>query len=116
MRYHHEFEWDPRKAKSNQSKHGVSSEDARAVLEDDQADHFHVETFDDAHSMAEDRHITTASHPADRTIVLLICWTDRYQEDQRVTRIISARHATRRERKQYAQAIEGAQDDPQDGR
>ncbi len=47
-----------------------------------------METFDDAHSMANDRHITTASHPADRTIILLICWTDRFQDDQRVTRII----------------------------
>jgi uncharacterized DUF497 family protein len=107
MRYHDDFEWDPQKAKANQSKHGVSFEDAMAVLEDIQAELYHVETFDDAHSMTEDRHITTASHPADRSIILLICWTDRYQADQRVTRIISARHATRRERKQYAQAIKG---------
>jgi uncharacterized DUF497 family protein len=65
-----------------------------------------VETFDDAHSMAEDRHITIASHPADRKIVLLICWTERYRADRNFTRIISARHATREERKRYAQAIE----------
>jgi uncharacterized protein len=107
MRYHDEFEWDPQKAKINRTKHGVSFEDAKAALEDDQADLYHVETFDDAHSMAEDRHITTASHPADRSIILLICWTDRHRGDERVTRVISARHATRRERKQYAQAIEG---------
>jgi uncharacterized DUF497 family protein len=107
MRYHDDFEWDPQKAKADQTKHGVSFEDAKAVLEDDLAELYHLETFDDAHSMAEDRHITTAALPADRSIILLICWTDRYEEDQRVTRIISARHATRRERKQYAQAIEG---------
>jgi uncharacterized protein len=107
MRYHNDFEWDTKKAKTNLTKHGVSFEDAKAVLEDDEAELYHVETFDDAHSLAEDRHITTASHPADRSIILLMCWTDRYQEDQRVTRIISARHATRRERKHYAQAIEG---------
>ncbi len=107
MRYHSDFEWDTKKAKTNLTKHGVSFEDAKAVLEDDEAELYHVETFDDAHSLAEDRHITTASHPADRSIILLICWTDRYQEDQRVTRIISARHATRRERKHYGQAIEG---------
>jgi uncharacterized DUF497 family protein len=57
--------------------------------------------------MAEDRHITTASHPSDRSIILLVCWTDRYRADQRVTRIISARHATGRERRRYAQEIEG---------
>jgi uncharacterized DUF497 family protein len=107
MRYHNDFEWDTKKANTNLTKHGVSFEDAKAVLEDDEAELYHVETFDDAHSLAEDRHITTASHPADRNIILLICWTDRYQEDQRVTRIISARHATRREKKHYAQAIEG---------
>jgi len=107
MRYHDDFEWDSQKAKTNRTKHGVSFEDAKAVLQDDRAELSHVETFDDAHSMAEDRHITTGSHPADRTIILVICWTDRYQENQRLTRIISARHATRRERKQYAQAIEG---------
>ncbi len=106
MRYHDDFEWDPQKAKTNRTKHGVSFEDATAALEDDSAELFHVEAFDDAHSMTEDRHITSASHPADRSIILLICWTDRYQADQRVTRIISARHATRRERKQYAEAIQ----------
>jgi len=77
------------------------------VLEDDQAELYHVETYDDAHSMAEDRHITTASHPDYRRIILLICWTARDHGGQGVTRVISARHATRRERKQYAEAIQG---------
>jgi uncharacterized protein len=73
MRYHDDFEWDPQKAKANQTKHGVSFEDAKAVLEDSQAELYHVETYDDEHSMTEDRHITTAAHPADRNIILLIC-------------------------------------------
>ncbi len=38
MRYHNDFEWDPRQAKANRIKHGVSFEDAKAVLEDDQAE------------------------------------------------------------------------------
>jgi uncharacterized DUF497 family protein len=46
----------------------------------------------------------------------VICWTDRYKAPRRATRIISARHATRRERKQYVQAIEGRKDDPHVGR
>ena len=107
MRYHDAFEGDLQKAKTNRRKHGVSFEHAMAVLEDDQAEVYHVESFDDAHSMAEDRQITIGSHPADRNIILVICWTDRSQGDQRNTRIISARHATRRERKQHAQAFEG---------
>jgi uncharacterized DUF497 family protein len=105
MRYHNDFEWDNQKARANKGKHGVSFEDAMAVLEDDSAEFFHLEVFDDAHSMSQDRHITTASHPADRAIVLVICWTSRYQKKQRFTRIISARHASRRERKQYGKAI-----------
>jgi uncharacterized protein len=107
MKYHDVFEWDLQKAMTNRTKHGVSFEHASAVLGDDQAEVYHVETFDDAHSTAEDRHVTTGSHPADRDIILLICWTDRSQGDQKVTRIISARHATRRERKHYAQEIDG---------
>ena len=31
------FEWDPRKAKSNAQKHGVSFEEARSVFFDEQA-------------------------------------------------------------------------------
>ena len=107
MRYHDDFEWDAQKAQANQAKHGVSFEDAVAVLEDDAAELSQVEVFDDAHSLSEDRHITTGSHPADRTIILVICWTDRYRKNRRLTRIISARHATRLERKQYAEAIKG---------
>lgn len=31
------FEWDPRKAKSNQQKHGMSFDEARSVFFDEQA-------------------------------------------------------------------------------
>jgi uncharacterized DUF497 family protein len=31
------FEWDPKKAKSNEKKHGVSFEEARSVFFDEQA-------------------------------------------------------------------------------
>jgi uncharacterized DUF497 family protein len=30
MKYHDVFEWDPQKAKANQTKHGVSFDDAKA--------------------------------------------------------------------------------------
>jgi uncharacterized protein len=105
MKYHDQFEWDPKKAQANQTKHGVTFDEAAAVLADDEADLFHHEQYDDAHSMDEDRHITLASHPLDRTIVLVISWTDRSQKDQQITRIISARRATRKERMQYGKAI-----------
>lgn len=101
MRFHKRFEWDPVKATMNLDKHGVSFDDAATVLADEQADWFHVEECDDAHSMDEDRWITTASHPSDRRIVLRIVWTFRTSGGATVTRIIGARPATRRERKIY---------------
>jgi uncharacterized DUF497 family protein len=105
MRYHDKFEWDFRKARANAGKHGVTFEDAATVLGDDQADVYHSEVFDDAHSDDEDRVITTSAHPADRSIILIVAWTDRSTEAHKITRIISARCATARERKQYAEEI-----------
>ena len=77
MRYHEFFEWDGEKAETNERKHRVTFEDAAAVLADDEADRYHVERYDDEHSMGEDRYITIASHPARRSVVLSISWTQR---------------------------------------
>jgi len=101
MRLHHRFEWDPAKAKTNLRKHAVSFEDAAVVLADDRGDRFHVEDFDDGHSLDEARWITTASHPFDRAIVLRISWMER----RGVTRIISARLATPGERRVYEEEV-----------
>jgi uncharacterized DUF497 family protein len=62
-------------------KHRVTFDDAAAVLGDDQADTYHIEEHDDAQSTDEDRYLTTGSHPADRSIILRISWTDRSEED-----------------------------------
>jgi uncharacterized DUF497 family protein len=71
MKLHENFEWDPKKAKGNPKKHqGVTFDDAAAVLGDDQDDIYHEEEYDDAHSIREDRYITTGSHPDDRRIIL----------------------------------------------
>ena len=81
-------------------------QDAAAVLADDRADRYHLERYDDKHSMGEDRYVTIASHPAGRSIVLFISWTQRRKKGGRVvTRIISARRATPKERASYAKAI-----------
>ncbi len=105
MRFHHDFEWDPEKAEINAKKHRVTFEDAAAILADDQADLYHIEGYDDEHSMGEDRFITIASDPTDRQIILRICWTERRKKEHVVTRIISAQRANPGERKQYAKAI-----------
>lgn len=44
------FEWNPRKAKSNITKYGVSFEQAAEVL----LDPLHIAIFDEGHSEAEE--------------------------------------------------------------
>jgi len=77
------------------------------VLSDEDGDKFHVEEFDHEHSSGEDRYVTTASQPDDRGVVLVISWTDRSTEHAKITRIISARAATRAESKRYVKEISG---------
>jgi uncharacterized protein len=86
-----EFEWDPDKALRNLSKHGVSFQEAATVFGDPLA----ITYFDPDRSEEEDRFLTFGHSSAGRLLVL--SHTDR---DDR-TRIISARLATRKERKSY---------------
>lgn len=80
--------WDEAKNRENQRKHGLSFQEARALLVSGVD---HLEIFDDQHSEDEDRFISIG--PIARGIVLVV-WTER---DERTTRIISARFATKRE-------------------
>jgi uncharacterized DUF497 family protein len=102
VQVHKEFEWDAPKADSNFKKHKVSFGVAARVLRDDCAGEFHIETVDEEHSDEEERWITTASHPADRQLILRIVWTMRPPS---VTRIISARPVTPIERRNYEEEI-----------
>lgn len=83
----------------------MSFDDAARVLADESGDRTHVEELDDEHGEDEERWITTASHPDDRRIVLRIVWIDRTRHGERVTRIVSARPATKRERRSYGHEI-----------
>ena len=103
MTRHTSFEWDEEKAASNLQKHRVSFDEAAEVLADPFSDRFHIEEFDADHSDEEDRMRTTGSDPQKRQRVLVITWTLR----RRVTRIISARVASPRERKAYEQETQG---------
>lgn len=86
------FEWDDRKAYANLRKHGVSFEEASTVF----GDPFSVTIPDPLHSCDEDRFVTIGATSGHRH-VLVVVHVDR---DGRL-RIISARPATARERKQY---------------
>lgn len=88
-----EFEWDDDKAKANRKKHGVSFEEASTIFGDPLARTIH----DPLHSDEEDRFVTLGE--SERGRLLVVVFTDR---DDRI-RIISARVATRRERKDYEQ-------------
>jgi uncharacterized DUF497 family protein len=85
-----EFEWDPRKAVANLRKHGVDFADAGTVLHDEQAI-----TIPDEGSDEEDRFVTLGMDALGRVLVLVYTW----REDR--PRLISARKATPRERRQY---------------
>ena len=91
-----EFEWDAAKARKNADKHGVSFEEASSVFGDPLA----LSIPDPLHSEAEDRFITLGE--SYRRRLLVVVSTDRGD----TIRIISARAATRRERKDYEEGTE----------
>ena len=89
-----EFSWDAAKERANRRKHGVSFDEARSVFLDDNAKLI----ADPDHSDAEDRFVLLGL--SYRLRALVVCHAYR---DETEIRIISARKATRRERKQYAE-------------
>lgn len=86
------FEWDAAKNVANVRKHRVSFEEAQDVFEDPLA----IVSSDDEHSEAEDRRKILGT--SGRLRVLLVVHVER---EQSVIRIISARRATRAERRRY---------------
>jgi uncharacterized DUF497 family protein len=88
------YEWDGDNARSNFSKHGVHLADAVSVLEDARA-----LTVRDLYSPEEERWITLGLDALGR--ILLVIWTWRGEQ----IRLISARRATRKERRQYEEGL-----------
>ena len=106
MQLHERFEWDDTKERSNIEKHGLGFDAAARVLADPAGDFHHYEEPDEAHGAGEDRYRTVATYPEDRGLVLTIVWTERQDDEGLLTRIISARLASRKERKKYAEYIQ----------
>ena len=86
-----EFEWDPNKAARNLSKHRVAFSEGATVFGDPLA----ITFYDPGHSDDEDRYLTFGYSTDGRLPV--VSHTDRGDRN----RIISARVATRREKKIY---------------
>jgi len=88
------FEWDANKAELNLTKHNVSFEAAATVF----GDPYSVTIPDPAHSQSENRFIILGRSHDGR--LLVVVHTERGDD----IRIISARQASRRERRQYEEA------------
>ena len=87
------FEWDTKKASSNERKHGVTFDEAKSVFSDENA----LVIPDPDHSQAEDRFIILGMSSHDRALVVVHC----FREEGAVIRIISARRAGTKEQKPY---------------
>jgi uncharacterized protein len=87
------FEWDPEKAKRNLAKHGTSFNEAATVFGDTLG-----WTYPDLeHSGFEERWITIGM--SEQHLLLVVAHT--MTEDGQRVRILSAREATRKERRFY---------------
>jgi uncharacterized DUF497 family protein len=92
------FEWDPRKALSNLGKHGVSFEEAATVF----GDPLGLIVSDPRHSIEEERLVLLGLSRERRLLAVM------FTERNEAIRLISARQATSRERRDYG---EGAQEE-----
>jgi uncharacterized DUF497 family protein len=89
------FEWNPAKARANLTKHGVSFLEAASVFADPLALIFP----DNVHSRAESRELIIG-HSSRRNLLVVS-----FAEPAASVRIISARPATRRERRNYEENV-----------
>lgn len=87
------FEWDDAKKNVNQSKHDISFEEAQTVFFDESA----LEFEDPDHSIDEERFLLLGFSQKLKVLVVCHC----YRSDDSIIRIISARKATKKERKVY---------------
>ena len=86
------FSWDPRKASSNARKHGVAFDEAATAF----GDPLSLTVPDPDHSGAEVRFLLVGA--SNRRRILVVSHIERGDDH---LHLISARLATRRERRQY---------------
>lgn len=92
------LEWDPAKDEINRAKHGLSFEAASDLFKSGVD---YVEIYDEEHSDEEDRFI--AVDPINRGVIV-VSYTER---DADVLRILSARLATKNERRRFEEYRRG---------
>ena len=84
------YEWDSAKAGANLKKHGIDFADAAIALEDENAI-----TIEDKFSQLEERYVALCADPFGRLLAVIFTWRGE------AIRLISARKATGREKRQY---------------
>jgi hypothetical protein len=95
------FEWNANKARINLKKHGVSFEEAATVFEDERA----LEVEDSKHSTElEPRFLKLGNSIYSRILLVVFTLRGRLENEQVITRIISARQASHKERSFYENA------------
>jgi len=87
------FEWDDNKQRINIKKHGISFEEAKTVFYDENA----LFITDPDHSILEERFLILGI--SKKTNLLTVCHC--YKENEEIIRIINARKASSKEKKQY---------------
>lgn len=90
------FIWDDLKNKKNQEKHGLSFELAKQVFDDENL----ICWQDERKEYGEERWIGLGSIA--NVLVVVVVYTLRGNDHEKILRIISARKASRKEREKYA--------------
>ena len=91
------FAWDEEKQETNIKKHKITFLEAATVFDDENA----LIIDDPDHSLLEDRFIIIGFSENARLLIVCHC----YRADDSLIRIISARKANRKERKEYGEQL-----------
>ncbi len=91
-----EFDWDPAKAQSNRTKHGVRFEDAMSVF----ADPLALSRLDEPGAGGEERWVTVGRAVTAAFLLVVHTHVD-LSADRVLIRITSARRPSRNEIRQY---------------
>ncbi len=93
MNYEQCYEWNTIKEKLNIAKHGVDFSEAKSVF----ADEYGLVIYDEGHSTSEEeRFLLLGMSEKSRVLLVVHCF-----RENNTIRIISARKATKREKRQY---------------
>jgi uncharacterized DUF497 family protein len=92
----YKFEWNNKKAATNEVKHKISFQEAATVFKDRNA----LSIYDNEHSDQEDRWITLGLSNNGKLIVVNHTFLE-IDKETNLIRVISARKATKKEIEQY---------------